>query len=228
MDYHDQQEETVYIHIYDEPIFTLIDKSETVFPKYVEDKVSFTPDVPTTHIDWTITPNTGVTFNIYTGEVTVNSSSAPGDYTISASTDAGQLKTATLTITHEDDFEIIGKAPGADDTFRQGAATLGPVVSTSESGVTRDYGFKADGAVGTVTWTISNEDELPAGVNASIDENGVLHLQSASKQTAFTLSIHAQTASGNYADFDITVTFYNVLSFNAPPTTGCYAYATNE
>lgn len=223
---HEQQKAEYIIHIYDEPAFTLADKSEIVFSKYVEKQVSFVPSTSTTDATWTIDPSTGVTFS--NGVATVNSSSTPGEYTVSVSTLAGQTGSAKLTITHEDDFEITGKAPGADDTFRQGAATLGPVVSTSDSGVTRNYGFKADGAVGTVTWTISNEDELPAGVNASIDENGVLHLQSASKQTAFTLSIHAQTESGNYADFDITVTFYNVLSFNAPPTTGCYAYATNE
>ena len=214
-----QQDAYANLYVYDEPDFTLsADVTKvTTYTKMTPVDVTFSASTDTLAKTWNISP-AGLTLagDGETRTVTVDKDTPVGTYTVTVTTPSGQEETATLTIDHENDFTI------------SGSTTLNPVLTGSiDNGVKRTYNYtiSPEDFPSDVTWSIKSNSD--AGVVAIID-GGVLSLQCASPLKNVTIVLHAETECGNYADLSVTVNFYNVLAFNEVPTTGAYAYATNE
>ena len=141
----------------------------------------YTSDTPT----WSITPPAGVSFDSSTGKVSVDSSAAAGDVTLTATSSEDSSKTATVTIT-------LSKKP------------VHNIGSFANSSVSITYGDAITGqTVGSTTGTVKYESNDPTTV--SVDAAGKLTVHKVGNVTITAKVAEDPTYAAASTSYTVTV-----------------------
>lgn len=200
-----QQTASFDVTIRSEPSLSLSgDSGVTIYEGSPDRTVQVAATSGTSSVTWSVTSAAGVSIN-QSGLVTITDAASAGTVTVTARTAYGQTATHQITITAESELVISGS-----DTVSAIAGT--PTEST----------YTANGT--GVTWSV-DDSGAPEGVTVSIGAStGILTLSGSGPTGSFTVTITAESASGQTATMTVTCQIVSELVFDTVPSNGAAAW----
>lgn len=200
-----QQTASFDVTIRSEPSLSLSgDSGVTIYEGSANRTVQVSATSGTSAVTWSVTSATGVSID-QSGLVTITDEASAGTITVTATTAYGQTATHQITITAESELVI------------SGSETVSAIAGTPA-----ESAYTANGT--GVTWSVDSSN-APEGVTVSIGAStGILTLSGTSPTESFTVTVSAESASGQTATMTVTCQIVSVLVFDTVPSNGAAAW----